>query len=391
MAFYLFLIFALNSWAAIPNQSNQLKDFYKSPYSFFSSGQATYDELIKKRESAQTLKIILVEVGKYQEWLPAKQLYTIHDFQHHTLSPMSAYTKTNAIIYRKKNDNWTPFERLKKGSAFNVDQMISGWACGKYNNDYVCLANDQIVMAIDLAKTITTKNGKSYEVVDRKENQIITSQNNVIPWNEIQSWTANNELALIKSSPLLMTQGNLTPYERVKIRDYKMQYWIESTLRPHGKVWWLMNNPNLPIAENTLILSTQEIKERGIFDKAENKNSLSLVSAKGIFISQEKDTWKLLNKFEESNHPVAIGFNKLIFVGDQYSKDTGNSFEPYIRWDIISAIIQEKIGIPADFIRITKIYIPNEKQKNVYFQIETGFGKFTFSTNLNKKSVHLIQ
>lgn len=390
MIFYIMISLTINSWAAIPKQ-NQIRDFYKSPMSAFRSGQETYADLIKTRSSAKTLKLILVEIGKYQEWLPANHLYTIPDFQYTSLSPMSAYAKTNAIIYKKIKGEWVPFERIKKGSIFQVEQMIAGWACGSYSKNYVCLANDQIIMAIDLAKKITTKNGKSYDFVERKEDQLITKQNKKISWSEIQKWTIDNDFGLVKNIPLVATKGNLTPFERVRMKETKQQYWIESLHKAHGKVWWMMHNTPSLTEDNTLILSTREIKERGIFDWSTNQKSLALVSANGIFISQEKDTWKFISKFEEVNHPVAVGLNKTIFVGDQYSNDNGENFEPYVRWDILSTLVQEKLGHPPKYIKITKIYIPNKKQKNVYFQIETGSGALTFSTDLKKQSLQLVK
>jgi hypothetical protein len=390
MFLYLLTTIAINSWATTPKQ-NQIRDFYRSPLSTFQSGQASYDELLKKRSSAQTIKLNLVEIGKYQEWIPASHLYTIQDFQYTSISPMSAYAKTNAIIYKKINGNWTPYERIKKGSRFQVEQMTSGWACGNLNREYVCLANDQIVMAIDLAKKIHTKDGKTYDFTERREDQIITKQNSKILWQELKSWTASSEVALIKNVPSISTQGKLSPFERVELKEHKLQYWVESIYGTHGKVWWLMNNKPNVIDENSLILSTNEIKERGIFDWSTNRNSLALVSANGIFISQEKDTWKYISKFGEANHAVAVGLNKTLFVGDQYSTDGGNNFEPYIRWDILSSLIQEELGTPPSYIKITKIYIPNEKQKNVHFQIETGRGNLTFSTHLQKQSLHIIK
>jgi hypothetical protein len=390
MIIYLFLALAFNTWAAKPNQ-DQIRDFYKSPSSAFRSGQASYEELIKKQISAQTLKLILVEIGKYQEWLPASHLYTLHDFQYTTLSPMSSYAKTNAIIYKKLGGRWTPFERIQKGNIFLVEQMTAGWACGTRNKDYVCLANDQIIMAIDLAKKITTKDGLVYDFLERRADQIITTHKKTIAWKEIKNWVANDNVAIVKNIPLLATQGNLTPFEPVKMKEHKMQYWIESLHSTHGKVWWLMNNTPSLVADNSLVLSTQEIKERGIFDWSTNRDSLALVSAKGIFISQEKDTWKHLSRFEEANFPVAVGLNKTLFVGDQYSTDNGNTFEPYIRWDILSSIVQDELEGSPEYIRIKKIYIPDEKKKNIFFEIDTGKGSFTFSTNLHKQSLRMVR
>jgi hypothetical protein len=390
MLYYYLVLIAINSWAATPN-ANQVRDFYKSPLSTFSSGEAPYDELVKKRSSAQTIKLFRVEIGKYQEWLPANYLYTISDFQYTSLSPMSAYAKTNAIIYKKIGGNWTPFERIKKGSLFLVEQITLGWACGSYNRDYVCLANDQITMAIDLAKKITTKQGKSFDVIERREDQFLTKQNIKIAWKELQNWTADYDAGVVKNIPVISAQGKLSPFERVGIKERKLQYWIESIHNTHGKIWWMMNKSPSVVEDNSLVLSTNEIKDRGIFDWSTNKNSLALVSANGIFISQEKDTWKFISRFGEVNHPVAVGFNKTLFVSDQYSTDGGNNFEPYIRWDLLGPLIQESTGNPPEYIKITKIYIPNEKQKNVYFQIETGRGIFTFSTNLSKQTLRLIK
>jgi hypothetical protein len=378
------------TWASIPD-AEQVRDFYKSPLSSFRSGQAPLNLLNKKKSSAQTLKMNLVAIGKYQEWVPASHLYTIKDFQFTALSPMSSYTKTNAIIYKKINGKWTPFTRIKKGSAFLVEQMTAGWACGEYEGDYVCLANDQIIMAIDLAKKITTKEGKSFDFLERREDQLITKQNQKIYWKEILNWSADSNVALVRDIPMLTSQGNLTQFERVDIKESKMQYWIESIFGNHGKIWWKMQNAPTIVDDDTLILSTQEIKERGIFDWSTNKKSLAVISARGIFLSQEKDTWKFINRFSEVDHPVAIGPNRSIFVGDQYSSDGGVYFEPYIRWDLLSATIQEQLHRPPTFIKVTKIYFPNEKSKEVYFQIDTGLGIYSFATNISKQNLRLVE
>ncbi|HEY8272269.1 MAG TPA: hypothetical protein VIG33_15365 [Pseudobdellovibrionaceae bacterium] len=144
---------------------------------------------------------------------------------------------------------------------------------------------------------------------------------------------------------------------RVEIANNKAHRWTLSLLEGHGSVWWRMDEPTIsykPLAENQ-ITSEQLLKREVSAVAFAAKSIKGLVSANGIFRTEDGKIWKEIALFEGKNFPVAIHPDGIWYVGNYRSFDEGKSFETYIKWDKLAEQIQFSLHKTPRHLRITQI------------------------------------
>ncbi len=386
------------------------KDFYKFPLHPFKSGQANQDLLSANRIKSQTISMSLVEVGSLQEWIPSNEVIKIKvfDLKKENLRGEISFLKNTVISYKKNNQfNWVAYKKIKRGQFFEVKKLIGAWACGYINEEYLCVGNQDLIIKTDFAlKALIAKapNQDTWvNVLERSQDQVTTTTGEKINWNTVKQWhysqpnETENEIAFIHPESKSKIKGTLVPFEKIKIKKEQIHHWVESFIPQHGKVWWNLNlNDNTNIfqsaeKENQLIISSEDLKNRGVYDWDTDAKKISIAAANGIFISEEKDTWKFLPEFGEKNYPVAVSNNESLFIGDKYSKDKGKTFNPYIRWDKVTEFAQRELEKTPEQLQITKIHIPKKFNYVVFFEVNTGDKKLTFKTHLETHQVQLIE
>ena len=88
---------------------------------------------------------------------------------------------------------------------------------------------------------------------------------------------------------------------------------------------------------------------------------LRFASAKGIFKSRDGREWSKIPKFEDKNYPLAVTKSGLVLIGPYLSRDHGESFEQWIRWDRLVERVKTETGIPPARLRISNVSVINDK------------------------------
>ena len=124
--------------------------------------------------------------------------------------------------------------------------------------------------------------------------------------------------------------------------------------------------------------TSDELFNRDVFDFANSPRVRGLIfaSAKGVFRSTDGGKlWKKIDIFEDKNLPIAIGKNGVIYVGQHKSMDNGETFVPYVRWDLaLKAIQYPGIG-KVGFLSIADIRLLEDKQNTLQLDLNLEQGK----------------
>lgn len=163
--------------------------------------------------------------------------------------------------------------------------------------------------------------------------------------------------------------------EILKVIDTKYLRWGYVKVPEHGFLWWPISDDRVdqPGFIPPMKVSTSDLLNRAIFDMvaSEAVPGLRFASAKGIFKSRDGREWSKIPKFEEKNYPLAVTKSGLILIGPYLSRDHGESFEQWIRWDRLVETVKTETGIPPARLRISNVTVINEK----LFEVQLDVGR----------------
>jgi hypothetical protein len=360
--------------------------FYRNPMSQFESGEAALDLLKQKEISSRIDTWYWVENNNLREWVPEKNLFYLRDFVQHSPMEQTAIIKEKVQVLRF-NKGWIPADKIDVGTTLTVTTVRSDWACGWDSLGKVCAPTDKILLAIDAAQKVQDELGRWHSVKVRNGATIVSTQNTELPVSKIKTWEPDANVAFIRPSPRTREPGTIPApdfkaFSKVAIIKKELRQWHQSLLPNHGNIWWQIPDPEMKISK--IILTHDELMSRKIFSQTPlvtNKDAekLSLISADGIFLSQDGETWSLLDQFAEGNHPVAIGPKGTLVVGDQISLDHGATFQSYLRWDQIAQQSHKVLHHAPKHLRLHNIRASGSSTIEV--QIDVGYKLLTFEFN----------
>lgn len=366
--------------------------FFRSPSSQFHSGEAALEVLQEKEISSRLETWYWVSTGKHKEWVPAQNLFYLRDFYQQTPSEQTGFLKAKVPVLRFKK-GWRPAGKLKAGTTLSITSVRTDWSCGSDAESQVCVPTDKLLLAIDAAKKVQDSEGKWHSVKFRKGSQMLLSTGQLLPIASIKAWEAHTNLAFIRPIPRgteahYHPPANAPAFSKVILLKQQIRRWHQSIMPAHGNVWW--QTPDRTQAGPGIILTHDELQGRRIFDgtpilKTINKNFSegllrpAIVSADGVFLSRDGETWSLLEQFGETNHPVAFGPRKSLVVGDQISFDEGRTFQNYLRWDHIALLSQKILNHAPRHLRLQRIRSLGQASLEVH--IDTGYKILAFEFN----------
>ncbi|MGZ3745347.1 MAG: hypothetical protein ACXWRA_16255, partial [Pseudobdellovibrionaceae bacterium] len=196
---------------------------------------------------------------------------------------------------------------------------------------------------------------KGWLGISHRENaSLFTVDNQKYP---LQKFIAFNPYTLRGIACQKLTEDGPSIRSRVEIDSSKAHRWALSILEGHGSVWWRMDEaPNSPqILSEKQITSEQLLKREVSAVAFAAKSTKGLVSAQGVFRTDDGKIWKEIPLFEGKNFPVAIHPDGIWYVGNYRSFDEGKSFETYIKWDKLAEQIQASLHKTPRHLRITQI------------------------------------
>lgn len=213
---------------------------------------------------------------------------------------------------------------------------------------------------------------KNWLLVSHREGaNLKTPTGEVLPLKEIQAYATHAGRAIV-----IQTESDQQPPLRAHVDIHRVEatLWGVSQLEGHGEVWWkkealLMEDRD---SKSESILTTEELLSREVFSYALKgvQKPEGLVSAKGIWRTDDGLRWTKIDQFGDEDLPVSINNDGSWYVGSYRSKNQGKNFEAFIRWDDLARLIEADLHRPARYLKLQKVEsLPNSR---VEIQVDTG-------------------
>lgn len=175
---------------------------------------------------------------------------------------------------------------------------------------------------------------------------------------------------------------------RVKLQSEDRQLWQVSNLKGHGKVYWL--RPKNLSLDKIETLTRQQLLERNIFSYSVSKSlgDLVLVSADGIFLSEDSgNTFRKLDFFNSQNFHVSVSDYGELFVGPYLSNNRGKDFKPWLKIEELmkaSKSVRTNPTLQNAMIKDVERLSPSI----VKFKLENGIHSYQISGNFRLEKAH---
>lgn len=399
--------------AGIPAQH-----FFRSPESLFASGQASHAELEKKKfkefqdvffvaeKDSRTFKIpsdfiirdielstrignsrtgkvglmigfkgpwisVIDGTGKRDWWSLAEAMPVPDD--------LGLAQNLNPILLREK-PNWKAqaLVEVRGPTKFRIFRIQENWAeLGMFTdlNQKGWVELSALVTKYDFASFVLPKNGpknsKWTSVKYRQGSYLITGSGQKISIDNAQAIMTRPDLGMMTKE---LEAFNLKQRSYVRIQSFESVSWAVSKLAGHGDVYWKIGNVEKQL-QNTQIgqtLSYDEILKKPIFSVAFHPKNprTGLISAEGIFATEDGITWRKIPQFNNDNLPVAVSSDHEFFVGDHRSSDGGRTFQPFLKWEQMAGLMESRTSKGPRILRLTKIEPQGDKK--VLIEVDNG-------------------
>ncbi len=419
MLFVIFSLFTQSTFSAIPPQKlgensgvNSLQvPFFRSPESLFPSGAISLATLQRQQINAK------MKTEKFYKW--KSQLFRVEE-----LKPIRPVHLSKTVIDPKTNHRFKVTEAnisqikvrdeaSKVMKTYQIDQLASdpydmglaitltdaylkksvtenakilttipqgqllyplgfekGFVKVQYK-DYVGYVRlSETITKFDLATVIYAQ--EKWQFVKRRDfDYMVTVENKKIHLSQIRGLVTPDLRGLIASP----TQ-KIPMWSQVEVVNDQKPSWIESNIKGHGLVWW---KPSVAADE---IYTIDELLKKEISSVSFHpKNPLrGLLSAHGVFMTEDGYHWKKLSQFADFNGPVYYFNDLLIFVGHFRSLNGGKSFDNYIQIDKLASAIEYSLGYFPKRLQVKRIEtLPPFRLK---IEVDTGVKKIKMESPL---------
>jgi hypothetical protein len=430
---FLMIIFALQGTEVLAvARSPQAVPFFRSPQSPFASGQLPRLELEKRLKGQEFHHTFKVSWNHKEFWLEGRQLMQeincasvaqlLENSQHFesnlsTSKSLGLLTKDQDVEIvslsgywaevknpRTQKIGWVPQSKLKiknedagvfvslvdtyirkkpshdseivttvpRAQRLKIIGYDNGFLKTQYldHQGYVDLS--LLVSRADFAVWAYHGDDK-WQLVSHRENQyLITKDGKKIPLEEINSMIGNPTKAVVSSA-----ETSEPPVRaHIEILQTDSYQWGLSQIPGHGLVWWKKDSAQATPAkpEPAVVITTEELLKRQVFSLAleGSKQVKGLVSAQGIYKTEDGIHWTQLKQFGNQDLPVSVHPDGFWFVGSYQSSDRGETFEPFIRWDQLAEMIENHLGRHPRQIRLQKLEALPKGQMQL--MVDTGSG-----------------
>ncbi|UYL07999.1 SH3 domain-containing protein [Bdellovibrio sp. SKB1291214] len=431
---------ASSAYAALATDASAAISFYRTKESPFSSGQAsrtilesrlistqiesTYRVRWDRREYELEAKQILkdIQVAKLVDTNSACQLLSLNRNDSGAIKVLNAGATVEILetddywarvrTYKDKVTGWVPLSMLKnrhddvgvfvnimdtylRGEAHSFAKVITtvprlsrvqplgfekGFMKISFNNMVGFVDVNHFASRADFSNLAFVDN-KWIPITHRNGEYLVSAQRAQIPLQRSLGYvTSSTRGVVIRATP-----GGPQLLSRVEITKPEANIWALSKVDGHGEVWWKRNSVSheiTPVADKNTI-TTDELMKREIYSIAfENKSSVrGIVSAEGIYTTEDGLTWKQIPQFGKQNYPVYIHPKGQWFVGSYKSTNLGQSFEPFIRWEIVADAIEASIHRNPKLLRLTQIEAVSPTQ--IIINVDTGSSKIKLMSSLS--------
>ena len=378
------LVWLSASSGAVEVSNSVAVHFFRSPQSKFSSGQKSLVELQKYSISETSPQMIQIEKDKRKTWLREDQLILLPKL-------LTQFPKGNFTL------NWMP-QDLKSSPAATASTLLSlpeltvlelvslhgDWAKVKFSppfgvDGFIPLA--QLLLPIDFAAFVllpTAQAGPQWFPVSHREvSTVVLKSGSRIPLSSVESLNYRDRLGFVASD---FPESGLFRRQLVEVLSKQDSLWRSSQLPGHGLVYWKTPKPESQTASH-LNWTTDQLLKKEIFSVSfhpQNPN-IGLLSADGVFFTTNGTTWTKITQFKDQNLPVLVGPDRTFFVGHVWSKDLGQTFQAFLKFDVLAKMIQAHSQRPPPQIKLDSLTLV--PPHNLKVALDTGTRKIQISGN----------
>ncbi len=443
LAFFLFLIFE-SSFAS----SNPVLSFYRNQQSLFPSGQVPRSDLEKAVLSRELSPSFRVTWNKKEFEIPGDSLTKdvqitrtlISKLKTEVLkSPQSGSVRLftipakTAVVVLKTDSFWAeivdPKQKLKgwvplhhfhppaedtgvyltvtdsflQKKPRNAAEIITTIPKGfrliplgfeknyvkvqyKGRNGYVDLSS--VIGRGDFAMWAYHEN-KAWLGISHRENEfLITVDGQKLKLQDFLAYAPYQDRGIITQKT---NEEGPSIRSRVEITSKEAHRWTQSLLAEHGKVWWRSEETSTATQDEIIKISSEQLMKRSLHGVAFAPGSpfKGLVSANGIFRTEDGNSWQEIPQFSGQNFPVSIHPEGIWYVGSYRSYDEGKTFEPYIKWDKLAQQIQDSLHKMPRHLRITQIEPMSHSRIRIF--LDTGVQKIKMQAHVLSQEWSLVK
>ncbi|PWU19033.1 MAG: hypothetical protein C5B49_06375 [Bdellovibrio sp.] len=414
-----FLFFVPSSLASVGGavQVGNASPFYRNPQSLFPSGQANPLDLERKKirefqeivltvtKDGRTYRLpdsALVRdldlsarvahassgqtgtlIGNRGPWMyvlndktAAKEWWSIHETLPLPDDLGFALPLTDVPLRRGPGWKEETLSEIKAGSKLRIRSFSDQWvkvAPATHPHQVGWVELGALVMKFDFATFVLPRQGHWTPVRYRQGSYLVTGANDQINLQEIQAVMTRPDLAIVADDSRVQT---LHLRNLVNIQKWEYIIWAVSRLPGHGEIFWKTNIPGAEAQGEDV--SFEEILKKPVYSVAFNTHNpqSGLISADGVFRTDDGLLWHRIPQFHEENVPVAIGKNEEVFAGFFRSTDGGKTFLPYVRWEDLAQLLQNDSHQPARILRLVRILPQSSHQVDI--QVDNGVQVYWF-------------
>ena len=314
-------------------------------------------------------------VGKKEQgWMPLHLLQALHDDTGIFLNLIDTFLRNEP---RLPSVVITTIPRLRRFEPLGFEK---GFLKLRYDDKIGYADINHFVGKADFANLVYHAKKGWTTALHRNNDFVVTQQGAMLPIKEIQGYVTNGSRGVVvRAEPGYGPQLR----SRVEITKADACIWGVSSINGHGEVWWKMKDLLVPEKKaKKASLTTDELMKREIYSIAfENKNSVKgVVSAEGIYRTEDGLNWTEVPQFGKQNYPVNIHPSGVWYVGSFRSMNKGESYEPFIRWDLIAQAIESSYHRNPKILRLTQIDALPDAQMQIH--VDTGIQQIKLRSSL---------
>ena len=173
------------------------------------------------------------------------------------------------------------------------------------------------------------------------------------------------------------TVAQVSPWEDLVVQGYALKRWGKSGLPQWGELWWpdTTLESNVAFRENPSPAFYQLSKGK-IYQMEQSPvvSGLHFAStSQGVYRSFDGLRWEALKPFKKA-FPLKLTKNGTLFVGDQVSFDHGESFRPFVRWDLIFHRLGGRLKTKPGPVQILRVAPDLGNPEKVTLSLSLGSG-----------------
>ncbi len=323
-------------------------------------------------------------IDRRRDWY--KILYKIDDKKYYGwvrsryLSPYSRdagyfFSTVETQLRQKPQMKSKILRKIEPGLPIIPLNAKASWALVQFDGKkgYIPLRNFK--SRLDVAIKVKTSNGyfKPHpQLYEKKISEIFSNP----------LWVGTGAFTIdLKQKPDMgsKTVEKIPPWQSLSLQGYSIKKWGKSFVPRVGEVWW----PETTIESNVEVIeklspTLAHLKASEIYqiEKSPVVPGLRFASAPhGIFRSFDGKSWHPLKDFH-FGYPIKVTQTGVLFVADKVSFDHGESFQHFVRWDLVFDSLpggRSKSSGPIQIINVE----PNLKNhKQVTLSLKVGHNKY---------------